>query len=86
MSCGKAVVVSKGHGMKEMIADGESGLFFERGNSTDLADKIVRLLSNGPLRESLGVAARERVLRNYSLAVGVEKTVSFYRSVLGFSS
>jgi glycosyltransferase involved in cell wall biosynthesis len=82
MSCGKAVVVSKAYGMQEMIVDGESGVFFEPGNSADLAENTMRLLADQSMREKLGAAARERVLRKYSLATGVEETLRFYRTVL----
>jgi glycosyltransferase involved in cell wall biosynthesis len=82
MSCGKPVVVSKAYGMKEMIVDGESGLFFEPGNSADLAEKTIRLLREKSTREKLGAAARKEVLRKYSLATVVEETLRFYQSVL----
>jgi glycogen synthase len=82
MSCGKACVVSRASGMAEMLVDGESGLFFESGNSADLAEKVITLLGNLALRKSLGQAARQRVERGYSLNVGIEKTVAFYRNVL----
>jgi glycosyltransferase involved in cell wall biosynthesis len=82
MSCGKPVVVSKAFGMKEMIVDGESGLFFRVGDSGDLAEKVICLLTNEALREKLGKAARKRVLENYSMKTGVEKTIAFYSAVL----
>jgi glycogen(starch) synthase len=82
MSCGKACVVSRAGGMTEMLVDGESGLFFEPGNSADLTEKVIALLKNPPLRKSLGQAARQRAEREYSLDVGIEKTVAFYRNVL----
>ncbi len=82
MSCGKACVVSRAGGMTEMIEDGESGLFFEPGNSVDLAEKVITLLRNPALRNSLGQAARQRVEREYSLEMGIEKTVAFYKSIL----
>ncbi len=82
MSCGKNCVVSGTGGMTEMLVDGESGLFFEAGNSADLAEKVITLLRDPRLRTSLGQAARQRAEREYSLKVGVEKTIAFYRNVL----
>jgi glycosyltransferase involved in cell wall biosynthesis len=85
MSCGKACVVSCTGGMTEMIVNGESGLFFESGNYVDLAEKVIALLKNPALRRSLGQAACQRVESEYSLDVGIEKTVAFYRNVLSGS-
>jgi len=82
MSCGKACVVSRAGGMTEMAVDEESALFFEPGNSADLAEKVITLLKNPALRKSMGKAARQRVEREYSLEVGAEKTLAFYRDVI----
>lgn len=86
MSCGKACVVSRTGGMTEMAVDGESALFFEPGNSTDLAEKVITLLKNPALRKSMGKAARQRVEQEYSLEVGAEKTLAFYRDVIAKNS
>jgi glycosyltransferase involved in cell wall biosynthesis len=85
MSCAKPCVVSRVGGITEMIVDGDSGLFFESGNSVDLAEKVITLLKDSGLRKSLGAAARRRVEQEYSLDVGIEKTVAFYRNVLSGS-
>jgi len=82
MSCSKACVVSRAGGMSEMAVDGESALFFEPGNSADLAEKVITLLKNSALRKSMGKAARQRVEREYNLEVGTEKTLAFYRDVI----
>jgi len=82
MACGKACVVSRTGGMTEMLVDGESGLYFDPGNPKDLAEKVIGLLRNSEQRNSMGLAARQRIEQEYSLNVGVEKTVSFYQNVL----
>lgn len=69
-----------------MAVDGESALFFEPGNSTDLAEKVITLLKNPALRKSMGKAARQRVEQEYSLEVGAEKTLAFYRDVIAKNS
>jgi len=82
MSCARPVVVSRAYGMAEMIADGESGLFFEPENAEHLAEQAIRLLERPALRAELGAGARAKVLRDYSLEVGTEKTLAFYKAVL----
>ncbi len=83
MSCEKACVVSRAGGMIDMVEEGKSGLFFEPGNPEDLAEKVIALLDDPTLRTSLGVTARQRVVQKYGLDIGVEKTLSFYQSILG---
>lgn len=82
MSCGKACVVSRSGGIPEMLVDGESGLLFEAGNPTDLAEKVIGLLQNSERRKSMGLAARQRAEQEYGLDSGTEKTLAFYKSVI----
>ena len=82
MSCGKPCVVSRAGGMTEMLTDKESGLFFEPGNPANLAEKVVNLLQDQRLQESIGRAARIRVQRDSSLETGVVKTLDFYKNVI----
>ena len=82
MACGKPIVVSKAYGMEEMLADGESGLFFRPGDAADLAKKISHLLGNKALRHRLGAGARMAAVEHYALPVATESTISFYRTVL----
>ena len=82
MATGNACVVSRAYGMQEMIVNGESGLFFEPGNAEDLASKTISLLQHADMRQALALGARTSVLERYSLAVGAEQTLAFYRTVL----
>ena len=82
MACGKACVVSSVGGITQMLDDGESCLFFSSGNSTELAEKVIRLLKNPQLCAALGYSARQRALKDFSLEVGAEKTAVFYTSVI----
>jgi glycosyltransferase involved in cell wall biosynthesis len=82
MACGKAVVASRAGGMPEMVAEGESGLLFEAGNSDALAEAVIALLNSPARRARLGAAARRVVEERYALNVAAEATLSFYRRVL----
>jgi glycosyltransferase involved in cell wall biosynthesis len=55
MACGCVVLGSNGGGLPDAI--GPAGLLFERGNATDLAEKLRRLLSDTDLRNSLRAQA-----------------------------
>jgi glycosyltransferase involved in cell wall biosynthesis len=82
MACGRAIVVSRGYGMREMIVDGTSGLFFRPGDSEDLAEKVIRLLEDGQLRRQLGDGARNAVLEQYSLDVAAQAAERFYHETI----
>jgi glycosyltransferase involved in cell wall biosynthesis len=47
-----------------------------------LATAIKRLLADKPLRESMGKAARSRIVERFSWEVAARKTVDVYREVL----
>lgn len=61
MARGCAVLASRVGGVPEMIVDGESGVLVPPGDESALANALVHLLGDGPLRRSLGEAARARV-------------------------
>lgn len=86
MSCGRPAIVSQSGGMIEMVEDGKTGLLFEAGNSTALAEATIKLLQSPVMRSGVGQAARKKILECYSLPVGAEATASFYRKVIAKSA
>lgn len=54
MACGLPVISTRIGTMKEIIQDGENGLFIS-WNPNDIAEKILRLLQDDALREKIGV-------------------------------
>ncbi len=54
----KAVVVSSVRALTEMVADGETGLVFAKGDVESLADVLARLIGDAGLRARLGRAGR----------------------------
>jgi glycosyltransferase involved in cell wall biosynthesis len=69
MATGRPVVASHVGGMPDMVADGETGLLVPPGDADALRAAIARLLADAPLRERMGRAARERVVRFQASAV-----------------
>ena len=66
MSSGVPVVASRIAGLPEVVEHGKTGLLVEPGNSSALADAIIRLLEQDNLRLSMGRAGRQRVLHNFT--------------------
>jgi glycosyltransferase involved in cell wall biosynthesis len=60
MACGIPVVATAVGGLKEIVQEGESGLLVPAGDSTALAQALVTLLTNEPLRRRLAQGALRR--------------------------
>ncbi len=58
---GRGVVGSRVGGIPDLVTDGETGLLVSPGDAVALAEAIERVLTDGPLAESLGAAARAAV-------------------------
>ncbi|MCX5886872.1 MAG: glycosyltransferase family 4 protein [Proteobacteria bacterium] len=81
MSCGCPVIASNVGGLPEMIEDGVSGFLFQPDNKEELAEKIVALLSDPALAESMGNEAAIRVRRCYSQEVIIPQILNVYRQL-----
>jgi glycosyltransferase involved in cell wall biosynthesis/polysaccharide pyruvyl transferase WcaK-like protein len=57
----KAVVVSSVRALNDMVATGETGLVFDKGNVESLAEALQKLVEDPQLRRSLGKSGRRLV-------------------------
>ncbi|GAB4474830.1 MAG: glycosyltransferase family 4 protein [Anaerolineae bacterium] len=80
MACAVPVIGSQSGAIPEVI--GETGLTFPEGDAYALAESLQRLLLDRPLREALGKAGRQRVLRNFTQAQIAARTVDVYHAVM----
>ncbi|MFZ1140345.1 MAG: glycosyltransferase family 4 protein [Candidatus Sulfotelmatobacter sp.] len=75
MGAGVCVLTSDVPENREVV-DG-AGLTFQRGNATDLADRLRFLIANPAVREAAGRTAKKRIAERYQwqkIAEGIEKT------------
>jgi glycogen(starch) synthase len=63
MSCGLPVIGSDSGGLGRILAEG--GVVFERGNLTELTDRLEQLVTDPGTRDRLGARAREIAIRKY---------------------
>ena len=82
MACQVPVVASRIGGMKEVVVDKVTGIFFEPGNSKDLAEAILFLLENDEVRETMAKAATKSAAEVFSWEKVTEKLLDEYKSVL----
>ncbi|NIA11797.1 MAG: glycosyltransferase [Nitrospiraceae bacterium] len=82
MAFGKPVIGSKIGGIPEQIEDGKTGLLFEMGNMSELAQKMKKLSSDREMRIQMGRRARRKLESEYSLDKHCKKLLSIYRALL----
>jgi len=82
MACGKPVIVSDAGGLPEMVQHQKTGLVFKRGNSEDLAQKTLMLLSQPDIMAILGKNARQYCEQNYNDEYIYQKNIMLYQTAL----
>ncbi len=78
MATGRPFVAPAVGSIPELIADGETGFVVPPGQLETQAQRVVQLLQDAALREQMGLAARRRAERHYSL----ESMVRGYQQLL----
>ncbi len=65
-ACGKPVIGGKVGGGTDAVIDGETGLLVNPENIEEIADTIIRLLSDEQFAKKLGQQGRQRVLEQFT--------------------
>ena len=81
----KPVVAFNVSGIIEAVRDKQTG-FVVTPNSNELANAILKLLSDASLREKMGVLGREFVLRELSWTVCAKKMLAVYHEAMEIAS
>lgn len=82
MAAGKPVVASNIAGFPDVVRHGESGLLVPEKNSDALADAIVQLAHDAPLRERLGAHGRAQVHETLNWENVARRFIAVYQRVL----
>lgn len=82
MACGCCAVASDVGGNPELIAPGERGLLFERGNAEALAGALRQLIANPPLRKQLAANGARFLRETFSLAASAQRMGAIYTELL----
>ena len=86
MSHGLPVIASRIGGLPEFVEDGVTGLLFEPGNVTELADRIRLLWGNPDLCSRMGEAGRKKARQEYHEEVYYERLMSIYDKAIEFNA
>lgn len=72
-ACKKPVIGTRLGAIASLVTEGEDGLLFTGGDATELKEKILVLVQNKTMRDTLGSAGYQKVLNNYTWPVIVKK-------------
>ena len=78
----KPVVAFNIGGVNEAVVNGETGLLTKLGSTDELAEALLKLLSDKPLREKMGANGRKFVTENFTWDLCAEKMLTVYREAL----
>jgi glycosyltransferase involved in cell wall biosynthesis len=82
MSCGAVVLGSRTPPVQEMIREGENGLLADFFNPEDFAEKAVKVLEDPGAFRSLGRAAEEMIVGQYSLEAVLPRMLKMYEDAM----
>ena len=83
MLAGLPIAATRASAVPEVVADGESGLLVEPGDTHALGDALAGLLADPDRARTLGEAGRARARTEFSVARMTDRTVALYERVLG---
>ncbi len=83
MAYGVPPVVTDTGGNAELVENGVSGKVVPPGDVTALSAALAELAGDAEMRRAMGRAARERIGRDFTVQATVERTLQFYRDILG---
>ena len=81
-ACSTPVIASRMGAMQELVEDGKTGLLFNPGDASSLAEKIGWAEAHPAVMQEMGVRARREYERKYCSEVNYAQLLGIYRSVL----
>ncbi len=82
MACEIPLVVSNVGALREMVIDGQTGLFFKPEDEADLGRKVLALTRDEHMRSKLSRGGRKWVMENRSWSELVKTYTSLYRKLI----
>ena len=82
LAAGRPVVATNVGGVPDVVEDGVSGYLVPPRDADAMAERLAALAEDPDLRERLGSAGRQRVLRRYAVSRLVDDVDTLYRALL----
>ncbi|NUM69027.1 glycosyltransferase family 4 protein [candidate division KSB1 bacterium] len=81
MAIGKVVVAANAGGMPEQIRHGEDGLLFDKGDASDLAEKVITVLADPARRRRFEQAVSKNLDRKFNFERFIEEFRNLYQTL-----
>lgn len=78
MACGKPIVAARAQALPELVKNNINGYLFSPGNSTQMAQGIIKLLKNRAMRSKMGANSR-RLAQKHDLLKSHQTTEKVYK-------
>jgi glycosyltransferase involved in cell wall biosynthesis len=78
MAYGKPIVATRVGGIPELVNDGVSGFLVERNDPAAAAEKLLQLIQDPGLRDTMGAAGQSLVAEKFDLETNVAQLVDLY--------
>lgn len=82
-ACGVPVVASRLGGMAEIVEEGHTGLFFQPGDSANLAEKVRWAMDHPDAMREMGVKARQAYEEKYTAEKNYQILLNIYERAVG---
>ena len=86
LASGRPVVAPRLPRLAALVSDGIEGSLYDAGEAHGLRDALARLVDDAELRQRLGMAARERAVRDYSWQAHCARLASAFAARLATRS
>ena len=83
-ACGKPVIASKVGGLTDLVANGQTGLLVDPGNTVQLAKNILYLLDHADRAGEMGLKGKAFVKDRFAIETVVAKLEAIYRESLEY--
>ena len=81
MALRRPLVATRVGGIPELVAEEETGLLADKGDTRAMAEHLLRLLGDPVLRERMGEAGRRRCVERFELSKNIAEVVKLYGAV-----
>jgi len=82
MAAAKPIVATSVSGTQLVMLPNKTGIVVKPGDSSQLANAIIQLISNPKLAEKMGISARQRVIDAFSAQEQAKNHIALYRSLI----
>lgn len=79
---GRPIITTQSIGCKDAVDDGVTGFLIPIKDAEALSGKLRQLIDNPDLRQTMGKAAREKAVREFSIDQVIEKHLTIYNELL----